>query len=292
MKAIVVTGVSSGIGYETAKLAAEQNFHVFGSVRREADAARLAADFGDRITPLLFDVRDEAALARAAAAVRESLDGRTLLGLVNNAGIGLAGPLLHQPVDEFRAVLDTNLLGPLLVTRAFAPLLGAEPGSGARGKGRQGRIVNISSIAGKIGQPFAGAYVASKHALEGLSDVMRRELALYGIQVVLVGPATVDTPIWEEPESAIGRYDGTDYAEPFNAGVKAIVEAGRRHGLAPRKVAEIVLHALTTRRPRIRYSPAQHPILEQAVPRLVPDRVTDLVVERSLGLTPKGRARR
>jgi NAD(P)-dependent dehydrogenase (short-subunit alcohol dehydrogenase family) len=131
---------------------------------------------------LLFDVRDEAALARAAGSVRAVLDGHTLLGLVNNAGIGPAGPLLHQPVDEVRAVLDTNLLGPLLVSRAFAPLLGAKSDAASSSRGRKGRIVNISSIAGKVGQPFAGAYAASKHALEGLSDVMRRELALYGIQ--------------------------------------------------------------------------------------------------------------
>jgi NAD(P)-dependent dehydrogenase (short-subunit alcohol dehydrogenase family) len=291
MKAVVITGVSSGIGFETAKLAVEQGIHVFGSVRNQEDAARVPAHLGDRCTPLLFDVRDETALAQAAGTVREALDGHTLLGLVNNAGIGLAGPLLHQPVDEFRAVIDTNLFGPLLVTRAFAPLLGAEPDAASGSGSRKGRIVNISSIAGKVGQPFAGAYAASKHALEGLSDVMRRELALYGIQVVVVAPANVKTLIWDEPEAAIGRYDGTDYAEPFNTGVKGIVEVGRNQGLEPRRVAETIVHALTTRRPRLRYSPAQHPILEQVMPRMAPDRVTDVVVEKSLGLTPKRKAR-
>src|SRR4051794_13540836 len=108
MKAVVITGISSGIGYETAKLAIEQGMHVFGSVRRDDDAARLSAEFGNNLTPLLFDVRDEAALARAASSVREVLAGDTLFGLVNNAGIGLAGPVLHQPLDEFRAVMDTN----------------------------------------------------------------------------------------------------------------------------------------------------------------------------------------
>jgi hypothetical protein len=108
---------------------------------------------------------------------------------------------------------------------------------------------------------------------------------------VVVAPATVRTLIWDEPEAAIGRYDGTDYAEPFNTGVRAIVEAGRSQGLDPRRVAETIMHALTTRRPRLRYSPAQHPILEQAIPRMTPDRVTDVVVEKSLGLTPKRKAR-
>jgi hypothetical protein len=123
-------------------------------------------------------------------------------------------------LDEFRTVLDTNILGTLLASRAFAPLLGADQSL----EGDKGRIINISSIAGKIGQPFAGAYVASKFALEGLSEVMRRELNLYGIGVVVVAPATVDTPIWDEPESAIGRYGETDYGEAFDKSVRAIVD--------------------------------------------------------------------
>jgi NAD(P)-dependent dehydrogenase (short-subunit alcohol dehydrogenase family) len=122
--------------------------------------------------------------------------------------------VLHQPLDEFQAVLDTNVVGALRASCAFVPLLGADQTL----TGKKGRIVNITSIAGKIGQPFAGAYVASKFALEGLSEVMRRELNLYGIGVVMVAPATVDTPIWNEPESAIGRYGTTDYGDAFAKG--------------------------------------------------------------------------
>jgi NAD(P)-dependent dehydrogenase (short-subunit alcohol dehydrogenase family) len=280
--ALVITGASSGIGRATVKLAVAQGWCVFGCVRNEADAALLKEEFGASISPLLFDVRDPLAIRAAVKAVHASLGPRTLNGLVNNAGVGLAGPVLHQPLNEFRTVLDTNVLGTLLTSRAFAPLLGADQTL----SGGKGRIINISSIAGKIGQPFAGAYVASKFALEGLSEVMRRELNLYGIGVVIVAPATVDTPIWDEPESAIGRYGATDYGEAFDKGVRAIVDAGHQHGLQASDVAETVLKALTVRRPRLRYAPAQHALLEQALPRAAPKRATDFVIEQALGLKP------
>jgi len=281
-KALVVTGAASGIGKAIATLAIQQGWIVFGSVRRDADGQAMTQALGTAFTPLLFDVRDEAAIARAVKVVSSALGSRTLTALVNNAGVGYSGPLLHQPLQEFAQVIDTNLTGPLLVTRAFVPLLGADQGL----SGGKGRIVNISSIAGKVGQPFAGAYVASKHALEGLSEVMRRELNLYGIRVVVVAPATVDTPIWNAPECSIGRYDETDYGSAFNKGVRAIVDAGHRHGLAPEDVAETIMTALTARRPRLRYAPAQHFVAEQALPRVSPSRVTDVVIEHALGLVP------
>jgi NAD(P)-dependent dehydrogenase (short-subunit alcohol dehydrogenase family) len=147
-------------------------------------------------------MRDQAGLAAAAKVVHASLSARTMNGLVNNAGVGLSGPVLHQPVDVFQAVLDTNVVGALMASRAYVPLLGADQTL----TGKKGRIVNITSIAGKIAQHFAGAYVALKFALEGLSEVMRRELNLYGIGVVMVAPATVDTPIWNGPENAIKEF--------------------------------------------------------------------------------------
>lgn len=144
----------------------------------------------------------------------------------------------------------------------------------------------MTSIAGKIGQPFAGAYVASKFAVEGLSEVMRREFNLYGIHVLIVAPATVDTPIWDEPEGAIGRYATTDYGPAFDKGVRAIVDAGHQRSLQAKDIAEIVIKALTTRRPRLRYAPAQHPFLEQTLPRMTPSRLTDLAIEQVLALKP------
>ena len=148
-RSLVITGVSTGIGHAVAKSATAQGWQVFGSVRTEIDAERLTEEFGAAFTPLLFDVRDETALAAAAKAVHAALGSRTLHGLVNNAGIGFAGPVLHQPLDEFRAVIDTNVFGTLMASRAFAPLLGADQTL----TGKKGRIVNITSIAGRSGNP-------------------------------------------------------------------------------------------------------------------------------------------
>ena len=140
MKSVVVTGVSTGIGWGTTKVLTKAGFHVFGSVRKEADAQRLKQEFGDKFTPLLFDVTDVAAVKRGADQVRAALKGEKLFGLVNNAGIAVSGPLLELPVDDFRNQLEVNVTGPLIVTQAFAPLLGAD----ATLKGQPGRIVNIS----------------------------------------------------------------------------------------------------------------------------------------------------
>src|SRR5689334_1429291 len=145
MKSVVVTGVSTGIGWGTARVLIRNGMHVFGSVRKQSDADRLANEFGGAFTPLLFDITDEAAVQAAAQLVRERLGGETLFGLVNNAGIATAGPLMHQPLEEFRYQIEVNLVGQLIVTRAFLPWLGTDRSL----RGQPGRIVNISSVGGK-----------------------------------------------------------------------------------------------------------------------------------------------
>ena len=168
----VVTGVSTGIGYAIARTLIDHDVRVFGSVRRVEDGARLRAELGERFTPLVFDVTDAAAIHAAVPAVAESLEGGTLFGLVNNAGIAIGGPLIHQPLDQVRLHLEVNTLGVLAASQAFAPLLGLD----RRRTGNPGRIINISSVAGRISAPFLGAYAALKRALEGLSHSLRREL--------------------------------------------------------------------------------------------------------------------
>lgn len=271
MRSVVITGVSSGIGYETAGLSLANGAKVFGSVRRSEDAERLKAEFGQRFTPLLFDVRDEAAVRREAARVRESLTGSTLSGLVNNVGTAVPGPLLLQPVEEIRMQLEINLVSAFTVTKVFAPLLGADRSL----QGPPGRVVNISSIGGKIGQPFAAAYIASKHGLEGFSDAVRRELQLYGIDVIIVAPAEVRTPIWDKIEPLLGRYAGSDYGEAYDRGLRAMITIGRGHGLEPKQVAETIWQALTAAQPDTRYAPARHPIVEQGLLRILPRRFID-----------------
>jgi short-subunit dehydrogenase len=135
--------------------------------------------------------------------------------------------------------------------------------------------VNISSIGGKIGQPFAAAYIASKHGLEGFSDAVRRELQLYGIAVIIVAPAEVRTPIWDKIEPLLGRYAGSDYGEAYDRGLRTMITIGRGHGLEPKQVAETIWQALTAAQPDTRYAPARHPVVEQGLLRILPRRFID-----------------
>ena len=210
MKQVVITGVSTGIGHASAKVLLEHGFRVFGSVRNREDAGRLQEEFGDLFVPLLFDVTDESAVRAEAARVSQILGADTLDGLVNNAGIEVAGPLAHLPTDQFRHQLEVNLLGPFVVTKAFLPLLGTDP---AR-KGKPGRIVNISSTSARIAGPFAGAYAASKFGLEGFSDSLRRELILFGIDVIIIRPGAIVTPIWQKSDTGLTeRFGETPFRE-------------------------------------------------------------------------------
>jgi NAD(P)-dependent dehydrogenase (short-subunit alcohol dehydrogenase family) len=276
-QSIVVTGVSSGIGYATAKFATEKCVRVFGSVSNVEDADRLRRELGSAYEPLIFDVRDEAAVRAEAARVNALLSGRTLLGLVNNAGISIPGPLALQPLEEIRRQIEINLVSAFIVTQTFLPCLGLNRSL----QGDAGRIVNISSLGGKIGQPFGAAYSASKYGIEGFSESLRRELRLCGIKVIVVGPAAVKTRIWEKAEPFLGRYAGTQFGEAFDAALRTMLSL-ERFGMEPRDAAELIWHALTTKRPKLRYSPARHPILQQLVIRALPRRVLDWAFERLL----------
>jgi NAD(P)-dependent dehydrogenase (short-subunit alcohol dehydrogenase family) len=279
MRSVVVTGVSTGIGWGVVKVLMERGFRVFGSVRKAQDAERLSNEFGETFTPLSFDVTDEAAVRGAAERVREQLDGEILFGLVNNAGIAVPGPLMHLSTDDFRHQLEVNLVSVLIVTKAFLPLLGTDRSR----HGRPGRIVNISSVSGTVGYPFVGAYAASKHGLEGFSETLRRELLLYGIDVIIVGPGAIATPIWDKAEQAdVSVYENTEYMK-FARRVKDHMIRNGKNGLPPEKVGEVVLEALTSPRPRVRYAIARHGWLNRLLLGILPRRFVDGIIARSLG---------
>ncbi len=283
-RCVVVTGVSSGIGWGIAKVLLKEGFRVFGTVRKQADADRLQAEFGSSFVPLLMDVTDGAAVKLSADKVREFLGNSTLSGLVNNAGISLVGPLLHQPLEEFRQQLEVNLVAPLLVTQAFAPLLGAD----RTRTGPPGRIVNISSVGGKMGAPFLGMYAATKHGLEGLSESLRRELMLYGIDVVIVEPGYVNTPILDKAEADdVGRYKETDFGAILDRFAQGFLAAGRQ-GLPPTAIGQVVHKALVARQPQVTYTVAQRKFLNWTLPRLLPARTVDRIIGQRLGLVPPG----
>lgn len=279
-RSVVVTGASTGIGFTVAKRLASEGFHVFGSVRKTEDADRLSADIGDEITPLVFDVTDPEGVAEAARDVAQRLGTTTLAGLVNNAGIATMGPLLHQPIDEIRHQLEVNVTAQVAVTQAFAPLLGADR---AR-TGPPGRIVNMSSVGGRIASPFLGAYGASKHAMEAISNSLRCELLIYGIDVVVIEPGSIVTPIWDKADAAdYSTYDNTDYRDQIARLRKMALKLGRS-GLPPDRVADAVLRALRDPNPPARIQVVKNRLQDWIAPRLLPDRVLDRIIGKMMGL--------
>jgi NAD(P)-dependent dehydrogenase (short-subunit alcohol dehydrogenase family) len=281
MKSVVITGASTGIGWATAKLLLARGFRVFGSVRKQADADRLKGEFGANFTPLMFDVTNEAAVLAAARQVREALGGETLSGLVNNAGIAVAGPVLELSADEFRRQMDVNVIGPIVSTQAFGPLLGSDPSL----KGPRGRIVMISSVSGRNGNPLTPAYAASKHAIEGLSESLRREMMLFGIDVIIIAPGAVKTPIWSKAEEVdISAYKNSPYY-PALEKVRAFMLRLGAIGLPPEKIAERVFEALTLPRPKVRYQITPDP-MRHLMTAILPKRMIDRVIAKRLGLMP------
>jgi NAD(P)-dependent dehydrogenase (short-subunit alcohol dehydrogenase family) len=227
--------------------------------------------------PICFDVTDRPAINAAARVVADTLDGHRLFGLVNNAGIAVLGPLLHLAPDDFRSQLEVNLVGQLHVTQAFAPLLGADAASA----GLPGRIVMMSSVAGRNASPFMGPYNTSKFGLEGFSECLRRELLLFGIDVIVVAPGPIATPIWDKADALDSdRLAHTAYAGAVRIARQAI-ENGRK-GLPPDHVANVVLTALTAPRPKTRYVVTPNRV-QQLLVDVLPKRFVDRMVAKRLG---------
>jgi NAD(P)-dependent dehydrogenase (short-subunit alcohol dehydrogenase family) len=278
MRSVVITGASSGIGWGCIKVLTRSGFRVFGSVRKKIDADRLSKEFGTNFVPLIFDVTDEAAVAAGARQVQTTLGGEILFGLVNNAGIAVPGPLLYLKIDDFKHQIAVNLTGQLIVTQAFAPLLHQDRSR----KGAPGRIVMISSVGGKNAWPFLGPYSASKFGLEGMSESLRRELMLFGIDVIIVAPGAVATPIWDKANAILTPFANTPYKAALNR-MKENMSAGGKDGLPPEKLGELVKMVLTVRKPKTRYTVTPNPIRD-LLRNTMPKRIVDNIIARRLGL--------
>ncbi|EAQ98252.1 SDR family oxidoreductase [Congregibacter litoralis] len=280
MKTVVITGVSTGIGYAAAKIMIARGFRVFGSLRNEADAQRVQSELGEHFSPLIFDVDDAQKIAEAADCVREALKGETLAGLVNNAGIAVSGPLLEVREEDYRKQLEVNLVGPFLVTQAFAPLLGVD----AELRGEPGRIVNISSVSGIRGMPFLGPYSASKFGLEGYSESLRRELMLFGIDVIVIGPGPVKTAIWDKAEEVdMEQYGASPYLPMLQRFQKVFISQGR-DGYPAELLGEMICTALTIAKPKVRYAAVKGTLMEKLLMRVASARTLDKAIAKMLGL--------
>src|SRR6202046_962321 len=281
-KDVVVTGVSTGIGWGTTKVLVSKGFRVFGSVRKQGDADRLQTEFGNGFCPLMMDITDAHAVHQAAQKVGSMIGDRNLVGLVNNAGIVVSGPLLYLRPSDYRRQLDVNMISPLVVIQAFAPLLGTDKGR----QGPAGRIVNISSSGAKIPIPLIGAYSSTKCGLAGISDALRIELKLFGIDVVIIEPGTVNTSMYDKGENEdLSEFKQTEYWEAVQKFQKYIVTEARTNGLSPERLGEAVHVALSTAKPKARYAVVPQRFKNWTLPRLLPVRMLDGGLAKALGLT-------
>ncbi len=271
MRTVFITGASTGIGRATALYLDRHGFDVFATVRREEDGAALAAEASPKLRVLYLDVTDLESIRKAVAEVEAMVGEAGLDGLVNNAGIVEPGPLEFIPLDSLRRQLDVNVTGLLAVTQAFLPLL----------RRATGRIVNIGSVGGLNVLPFAGAYSASKFAMEALTDALRMELKASGLEVSLIEPASVATPIWTKGTSReLPAEAEALYGEGVRA-MKAKVENVASQGISSDVVAKVIHHALTARRPRTRYLVGRMAYVRALIQKL-PDRLRDRLLLRRL----------
>ena len=279
--AVIVTGASTGIGRATALDLASRGFDVFAGVRREADGDSVAAESSGAVTPVILDVTDAATIDGAALRVTDAVGDGGLRGLVNNAGIAEPAPLEIMPIDALRRQLEVNVVGQVAVTQAFLPLI----------RSAQGRVVNISSVGGRVASPALGAYAASKFAIEALSDSLRMELHQWGIHVSVIEPGSFGTEIWrrggEAADSTIERVPEEKrrlYADLI-AAVRRLARRTEQRGRPPDAVVRAIVHALTASRPRTRYVVGTDARIQMALARLLPDRAYDALVRRMLRST-------
>jgi NAD(P)-dependent dehydrogenase (short-subunit alcohol dehydrogenase family) len=280
-RAVIITGASTGIGAAAARYLAARGWTVFAGVRSDKDAAALADGGAGDLRPIRLDVTKPADVDAAIALVAKALGNRRLTGLVNNAGIARMGPLAIQPLADFEAHFAVNVFGMLRMTQAAVPLLGADPVR----EGAPGRIVTITSVGGRIASPFLGAYTATKHANESMTDSLRRELSIYGIDAIAIGPGSVRTPIWDkaEKDNAGGPYARSDWAKSIEIFEKTMLDGGRT-GLAPEEIARVIETALTDPSPKARYAPVPNKLTNFTIPTRLPKRMLDRIFIGRFGL--------
>jgi NAD(P)-dependent dehydrogenase (short-subunit alcohol dehydrogenase family) len=271
--AVVITGASTGIGAACAAHLSSLGFRVFAGVRKPEDAERARAAGQE---PLTIDVTDGDSI-RAAV---EQLGDTPLAGLLNNAGVAVAGPLEFIPIEEFRRQLDVNVVGQVAVTQAFLPAL----------RKARGRIVFMGSIGGRVALPLLSPYAASKFALEAIADSLRRELRQWGMQVSIVEPGAIATPIWDKSRAAneeLSQDAPPEAVELYGKLIERIrAESANlgETGLPPLEVAKAVGHALTAGRPKTRYLVGREAKGRAAAAAVLPDRAFDALVARTLGV--------
>jgi NAD(P)-dependent dehydrogenase (short-subunit alcohol dehydrogenase family) len=270
---VLISGSSTGIGRACALRLDRSGFKVFAGVRNRGDAEALEAEASERLEPVILDVTDEVTIEATRERIEEVTGGR-LAGLVNNAGIVVAGPIETLDLDGLRRQLEVNLTGQVAVTQAFLPQLRAA----------RGRVVLMASIGGRMSLPYMSPYHASKFALEAIGDSLRQEVQQFGVGVSIVEPGAIATPFWGKGTSQVEPMLESMTAEQrelYEPPALAAVEAARKteaRGIAPDRVAKAVEHALTASRPKTRYLVGVDARVQAVARKLLPDRLLDRLV--------------
>src|SRR5512134_1891236 len=281
---VLITGASTGIGAACAMGCAGQGMTVFAGVRNPDAGAALRARGGAAIIPLELDVTDGESIERAAGMVERHVGDAGLFGLVNNAGIAIGSPLELIPLAQLRRQLEVNVVGQIAVTQAVLPLL----------RRARGRIVNMGSIAGRGTIPMTGPYSASKHALEALTDALRLELYPWGIEVSIIEPGAIATPIWDKSLKTAGDVEagvtgeGKRLYEEAARRVKEAVDQAAQRAIPVDAVVRAVLHALTAPSPKTRYLVGTDARIRALMVKWLPDRAQDWILTKVLKLPSQG----
>ncbi len=279
MQYIFVTGVSSGIGYDTTRYFIQQGYTVLASVRKQADKERLEQKFPNNLHCFLFDVTDRDAIRIAAIEVQSILGDNLLTALVNNAGIAVAGPMQLVDDDRFEEQMRINLIGTRNVTNAFLPMLGARLDRQA--DQQPGKIINISSISGILNTPINGSYCVAKHAMESLGEVYRRELFMYGIDVVSIQPGPIQSEIWSKNAESMTEFADSDYA-PMIRQVNEIMKQAQRDALPAEVISKLIHKIIKTRRPKTQYIVHSRRWPVTVIAKWMPARWVDRMLYRKL----------
>lgn len=268
-KSVLVTGASSGIGLATAEYLAAQGFHIYAGARDKN--ALLFLSKISNITPVKLDVTDTSDIIEVKRIIEEKATG--LFGLVNNAGITKAGPLMDVTVEDMRAQFEVNLFGIHQITRALFPFI----------LQATGRIVMMSSDSGFFATPFVGPYCSSKFAVEGYSDSLRREITPYGVKVILIEPGRIATPIWDKGEKMLmsAKHQNSIFWKEVKALGDYSIRKGKTTGLSPLVVAKIVYQALILKKPKLRYIVARNSF-EYRLMKILPSWYVDRLVLKKL----------
>ena len=272
---VLVTGASTGIGRATALRLAEQGFQVFAGVRHAADAPAAPTD---TITPVVLDITDADSIAEAQQTISAACGARGLYGLVNNAGIGVSGPVEHVRLHDVRRQFEVNVFAQLAVTQDFLPLL----------RQGAGRVLMVSSVGSWITMPFAGPLCASKHALRSFTDALRMEVRPWDLEVILIEPGSIRTAAVDKLEAdveptveSLGPLGASRYGATYRDMARAAI-AHEQAGAGPEVVADVVLEALTADRPRTRYLAGPNARRLSWAGRLLPNPALDAVRLRVL----------